>query len=70
MTGMQDTSLSLRDTLQAFMNSPEFSERLKKRWLVDRKLFFSTEAVDMKIDQEDMLKTSERVTCSLSVFET
>jgi hypothetical protein len=61
VTGIQDTNLWLRDTLRNYMNSVDFSGPLKSRWFADRRAFFSAEAAVIKMDDDEVERTLEKV---------
>jgi hypothetical protein len=50
---MQDVNLILRDTLKSFMNSNEFTDMLKARWVYQRKVADAANGIQIEEKELD-----------------
>ena len=53
LIGMQDMNLALRDTLKNFMNSVDFTDLLKNRWIHHRKIADTANGIQIEEKELD-----------------
>jgi hypothetical protein len=56
---MQDVNLILRDTLKSYMNSNEYTDKLKARWIYQRKIADAANGIQIEEKELDSVSHKE-----------